>query len=104
MYIDLIVFIVLVLLVIMFFRRFSSFVFFIAIFDILLRILTFIKYNIGLKDVAALIGKYIPESIIAIIHKYTNGVVSTILDWIFIVIMIIFLSYIIKIFISKKKF
>lgn len=104
MYIDLIVFIVLVLLVIMFFRRFSSFVFFIAIFDIFLRILTFIKYNIGLKDVAALIGKYIPESIIAIIHKYTNGVVSTILDWIFIIIMSIFLSYIIKIFISKKKF
>ena len=104
MYIDLIVFAVLVLLVIMFFRRFSSFVFFIAIFDMILRILTFIKNNLGLPDVAALIDKYIPESIIAIIHRYTNGVVSTILDWIFVIFMIIFLSYIIKIFISKKKF
>ena len=45
----------------MFFKRFSSFVFLIAIIDIFLRILTFIKNNIGLKDVAYLIGKYFPE-------------------------------------------
>lgn len=104
MYIDLIIFSILLLLVIMFFRRFSSFVFFIAIFDMTLRILTFIKNNLGLPDVASLIDKYIPESTIAIIHKYTNGVVSTILDWIFVILMIIFLSYTIKIFINKKKF
>ena len=66
MYIDLIVLIVLILLVIMFFKRFSSFVFFVAIVDIFLRILTFIKNNMGLKDVSAIIGKYIPESIISI--------------------------------------
>lgn len=104
MYIDLIVLIILILVVIMFFKRFSSFVFFMAIMDIFLRILTFIKYNIGLKDVSHLIGKYIPESIIAIIHKYSSGLVATILDWAFVFIMIIFLSYIIKIFIHKKKF
>ena len=55
MYIDLIVFIVLLILVVMFFKRFSSFVFFVAIFDILLRILTFIKNNIGLPDLSAVI-------------------------------------------------
>ena len=103
MYIDLIVLIVLILLVIMFFKRFSSFVFFVAIVDIFLRILTFIKNNMGLKDVSAIIGKYIPESIISIIHKYSSGLVATILDWTFVVIMIIFLSYIIKIFMKKKK-
>lgn len=104
MYIDLIVLIILLLLVIMFMRRFSSFVFFIAIVDIFLRILTFIKKNIGLPDVSNLIDKYIPESIIAIINKYTSGTIATILEWSFIVIMIIFLSYIVKIFINKKKF
>lgn len=104
MYIDLIILILLILLVVMFFKRFSSFVFAMAIIDIFLRILTFIKYNIGLPDVAAIIGKYIPESIIAIIHKYSSGIVSTILDWAFVVIMCIFLGYIIKIFASKKKF
>ena len=103
MYIDIIILALLAVLVIMFFKRFSSFVFFIAIIDIFLRILTFIKYNIGLADVSTLIGKYIPESIIAIIHKYSSGLAQTILDWAFVIIMIIFLSYIIKIFIKKKK-
>ncbi len=103
MYIDVIVLIVLLLLVIMFFKRFSSFVFAIAIIDMFLRILTFIKYNIGLPDVSAIIGKYIPESILAIINNYTSGIVATILSWAFVVLMIIFLSYIIKIFIHKKK-
>ena len=103
MYIDVVILIILMLVVIMFFKRFSSFVFFIAIVDIFLRILTFVKHNIGLADVSALIDKYIPESIIAIINKYSSGIIATILEWAFVIIMIIFLSYIIKIFIKKKK-
>lgn len=103
MYIDLIVLIVLILVVIMFFKRFSSFVFFMAIIDIFLRILTFIKNNIGLPDVSALIGKYLPESIFGIINKYSTGTINIILKWAFVFIMMIFLSYIIKIFIHKKK-
>lgn len=105
MYIDLIVLVVLIFIVVMFFKRFSSFVFFMAIVDIFLRILTFVKNNIGLPDVAALINKYIPESIIAIIDKYTSTIpiLNGILRWVFVIIMIIFLSYIVKIFINKKK-
>ncbi len=103
MYIDLIVLIILILVVVMFFKRFSSFVFLVAIVDILLRILTFIKNNIGLPDVSALIGKYMPESIFGIIDKYSSGTINIIFKWSFVIIMIIFLSYIIKIFIKKKK-
>lgn len=105
MYIDLIVLIIAAIIVIMFFKRFSSFVFFMAIIEIFLQILTFIKYNIGLRDVSAIIGKYLPESIISIIEKYTASIpiLCIILKWCFIVIMIIFLGYIIKIFIHKKK-
>lgn len=105
MYIDLIVLVVLIFIVVMFFKRFSSFVFFMAIVDIFLRILTFVKNNIGLPDVAALINKYIPESIIAIIDKYTSTIpiLNSILRWVFVIIMMIFLSYIVKIFINKKK-
>ncbi len=105
MYIDLLVLIVGLLLVLMFFKRFSSFVFFMAIVDIFLRILAFIKHNIGLEDVATIIGKYLPESIFDIIDKYTSSMdlVNTILKWCFVGIMTIFLSYIIKIFLKKKK-
>ena len=105
MYIDLLVLIVALILVLMFFKRFSSFVFFMAIVDIFLRILAFIKHNIGLEDVATIIGKYLPESIFDIIDKYTSSMdlVNTILKWCFVGIMTIFLSYIIKIFLKKKK-
>jgi hypothetical protein len=105
MYIDLIILIILLILVIMFFKRFSSFVFFMAIVDIFLRILAFIKNNIGLDDVAHVIGKYLPESVFDIINKYTGSIpiVCTILKWAFVIIMCFFLSYIIKIFIKKKK-
>lgn len=103
MYIDLIVLIILILIVVMFFKRFSSFVFFLAIMDILLRILTFIKNHIGLPDVSTLIGKYVPESIPGIIDKYATGTIHIILQWVFVLFMCIFLSYIIKIFIKKKK-
>lgn len=103
MYIDLIILIVLILIVVMFFKRFSSFVFFVAIVDILLRILTFIKDNIGLPDVSALIGKYVPSSIFGIIDKYSADTINIILKWAFVILMVIFLSYVIKIFIKKKK-
>ena len=105
MYIDLLVLLILLILVVMFFRRFSSFVFFVAIVDIFLRILAFIKNHIGLKDVAQVIGKYLPESVIDIINKYTGNIhlLNIVLQWCFVGIMTIFLSYIIKIFLKKKK-
>ena len=105
MYIDLIILIIAMIIVVMFFKRFSSFVFFVAIVDIFLRILAFIKNNIGLRDVAAVIGKYLPESVIGIIEKYTSGIpiLCIILKWFFVFLMSVFLVYIIKIFIHKKK-
>jgi len=105
MYIDLIVLIILVIIVLMFFKRFSSFVFLMAIIEITLRILTFIKNNIGLKDLSRVIGKYLPENMFAIINRYTESgtTFNIVLKWAFVIIMIIFLVYIIKIFIKKKK-
>lgn len=103
MYIDLIVLIILMVLVIVFYKKFTSFVFFMAIVDILLRILTFIRDNIGLKDVSDLIGKYVPGSIFDIVDKYTKGSINILLKWAFVVIMCFFLYYIIRIFIKKKK-
>ena len=103
MYIDLVVLILIILVVVMFFKRFDSFVYAMAILEIFLRILTFIKNNIGLPDVSALIGKYLPENVFAIINRYSNGLINTILKWSFVIIMTFFLSYVIKIFIKKKK-
>jgi len=103
MYIDLIALIILMLVVIMFFKRFSSFVFFVAIFDIFFRILTFIKLNITLQDVVVVMNRYIPTGILGIISKYTDGIFTTILNWVYVIIMTIFLFYITRIFFRKKK-
>ena len=103
MYIDLIILIVLMVVVVMFFKRFSSFVYAIAVFDIFFRILTFIKLNIPLEDVSAVMDKYIPTGILGIIDKYTSGIFATILMWAYVIIMSIFWFYITKFFISKKK-
>ena len=103
MYVDAIIFTVCLLLVVMFFQRLDSFVYFVAIVDIALRILTFVKNNIGLPEVSKIIGKYLPESIFGIIDTYTSGIVQTILNWIFVIFMTIFLYYITRLFIKKKK-
>ena len=105
MYIDLIVLIILLIIVIMFFKRFSSFVFLMAIIEITLRILTFIKNNIGVKDIRNVISKYVPENMFAIINRYTeNGsLFNILLKWAFVIIMVFFLVYIFKIFLKKKK-
>ena len=102
MYIDLIVVLVLLAIVIFFFRKFSSFVYAFAIIDIFLRILTFLKYN-TVPEIKELIGKYFPESIPHIIHNYSHGIVYTILIWVYVIIMAIFLGYVTHYFVHKRK-
>ena len=100
---DAIIFLILLIVVIFFFKRFSNTVFFIAIFDILLRILTFLRDN-TFKEVKVFLGKYFPENIPDIIGKYTEGTFYTLLVWLYVILMICFLVYVIKIFIKRKKF
>ena len=76
MYIDVILLVVLLLLVVMFFKRFSSFVLALGIIETFLRIVSFIKNNIPVTDIAVILNKYIPDNIFAIknikIHIYTK--------------------------------
>ncbi|MBQ6476853.1 MAG: hypothetical protein IJI43_00205 [Bacilli bacterium] len=104
MYIDIILIVIVIIALTMYFKHFSAFVFSVAIVDILLRILTFIKNNIGLKELSSFLRKYFPDSIFAIIDRYTKGDINVVLKWLFVIIMIIFLYYIIKTWIKKKKF
>lgn len=102
MYVDVIIVLILLAVVIFLFRRFSSFVYAVAIIDIFLRILTFIRDN-SVPELKSLIGKYFPESIAAIIGNYSDGIFYTILMWAYVIIFAIFLGYITKYFIKKRK-
>ncbi len=103
MYIDLVVLAIALILVIIFFKRFDSFVFFIAIVDIILRILFFVRQNIIIKGLEDVIDQFLPSSIPGLIDRYAEGIPNIILKWVFLLIMCVFLFYIIRIFVKKKK-
>ena len=105
MYIDLIILLILLILVIIFCKKLQFSIFYFVTVDLILRVLAFIKNNLGLKDLSRTIGKYLPESVFDIINRYTsNGsFFNMALKWSFVVIMIFFLVYIVKIFIKKRK-
>lgn len=100
---DAFVFLFLLVVVICFFKKLSNTVYFVAIFDIFLRILTFIKYN-TLPEIKSFIAAYFPESIPNIIGKYAKDDLYTILVWTYVIVMIIFLFYVTRTFIKKNKF
>ena len=100
---DAIIFIILLVVVICFFRSLYNTVFFVAIVDISLRILTFIKNN-TFQEVKVFLGKYLPENIPNIISKYAKGDLYLILVWIYVILMSIFLYYIVRYFIKKRKY
>jgi len=103
MYIDLLVLIILLIVVVFVFKRFSSFVYSVAIIDIFLRIVTFIRDNVPVPELKTLLGKYFPESIPYILDRYTNGIIFSLLMWIYVFFYICFLVYITKYFIKKRK-
>ena len=99
---DVVLLIVLIVAAVCYFRKLDSSVYFIASLDIFFRILTFIKQKIGPGEISTFIGKYFPESIPGVIYKYTDGLLSDILVWIYVAMFAIFLFYTVKILWKKR--
>lgn len=102
-YIDLVVLIVLLVFVIIYSKRFQTYMFGFGMIDILFRILNLINGFIPIKEIRTFINTYIPASIPSVINHYTKGIFNTVLIWIYIIIMAIFLFYVVKIFLKRKK-
>lgn len=103
MYIDLIVLILFLVVVIFYSRRFQTYIFGFAMTDIFFRVLSFLKDNVPISGIKGELSKYVPESIPSMIYKYTDGTISLALVWVYVAIMIVFLYFIVKIFIKRKK-
>ena len=89
--------------IVFFFKRtFSGFVYSVAMVDIFLRILAFIKAKLFAGNILVFLNKWFPVSIPAIIDKYTDGALCEVLIWVYIGIMVVFLFYTVRIFIKKK--
>ncbi len=104
MYLDLVVLVVLLVFVIIYSKRFQTYIFGFGMIDILFRILNIINGFIPAKEVRKFINIYVPESVPSVINKYTSGIFNTVLIFVYVIIMAIFLFYIVKIFIKRKKF
>ena len=89
--------------IVFFFKRtFSGFVYSVAMVDIFLRILAFIKVRLLSGNALAFLNRWFPVSFPALIDKYTDGILCDVLIWIYIGIMVVFLFYTIRTFINKK--
>lgn len=102
MSIDIVLLIILIVAGVCFFRSLEGSVYLICILDIFFRILNFIKVNLNVSEISTFISKYFPESIPSIIYKYTDGVLSDILVWVYVVVFIIFLVYTVKVLWKKR--
>ena len=103
MYLDLVVLVVLLVFVIIYSKRFQTYIFGFGVIDILFRILNIINGFIPFKEVRKFIKTYTPPSVPDVINKYTTGVFTTVLIWVYVAIMAIFLFYVVKIFLKRKK-
>ena len=99
---DVVLLIILIVAGICYFRRLDSSVYFIASVDIFFRILTFVKNNLGVEEISKFISRYFPESIPGVITKYTDGVLSDVLMWVYVVMFAVFLFYTVKILWKKR--
>ena len=99
---DVALLIILIIAGVCFFRKLDSSVYYIASLDIFFRILTFIKNELKVDEITKFVEKYIPESIPGVIYKHTEGTLSDILVWIYVIMFAIFLFYTVKILWKKR--
>lgn len=102
MYLDAFIVIALIIFAICWFRTFSKSVYAIAIIDMFLRLLHYVANNIGIKGFDTWSNSIFPNSIPSIISRYSSGIFFDILMWIYVIFMIFFLFYTVRVFIRKK--
>lgn len=97
---GLIIVLVLLIIIVALCRDIRSFLYGFAIIDIVLRIIAFTCSQIS--AINNLLGKA-PDSIGAMITTESSGTLQTVLLWVYVVLYILFLSYLIPSFFRKRR-
>ena len=102
MYLDVVIVVALIVFAFCWFRRFSKFVYAWAIIDMFLRLIHFVASLFKNAGFTRWVNSIFPASIPSIMDKYTNGILYTILLWVYAGLMAFFLGYTVRAFIRKK--
>ena len=97
---GLIILVVVLIIILVIFRDLRSFLYAFAIADIILRIINFVCSQI--PEVDNLLGNLYP-SIAGMITAESSGTLKTVLLWVYVIIYLLFLSYLIPSFFRHKK-
>lgn len=97
---DVFVLFIILLVVALIFKKVSNVVIFFGLIDTFLRIIDYIGKN-TIEKVNAVINKIFPDSIPAIISLHSDGVLESILMWIYVFLMILFVYYVAKMLIHR---
>ena len=103
MYMDVIVLGVAIVFVVIYSKRLQTYMFGFGAIDITFRILNIVCSFIPSKSVRTMINTYVPESVPAVINHYTKDMINMVLTFAYVLIMLLFLIYIFKVFIKRKK-
>ncbi len=98
---DIIIILVALIVIALIFKRVDNTIIAFGLIDIFLRIIDFFSRNIG--AVNKIIGKYVPSSIEAIIRAHTSGSLEIIFVWLYVVLMMLFWFYVLKMLIHRVR-
>ena len=97
---GLIILIVILIVIAAIFRDFRNFLYAFAIVDIILRIINFVCVQI--PEVNKILGN-LPNSIASMITAESSGTLEIALMWIYVILYVLFLTYLIPSFFRKKR-
>ena len=89
-------------LLVLILKKFSSFIYYVSIVDIFLRLLHFFGNNIYISELANLVNKYFPNGVLGIINNYSSGIFAIVLTWLLFANYVMFEYYVIRTFLKKK--
>ena len=99
---DIVVIFIILLIVALVFKRLDNVIIFFGLIDVFLRILDYIGKN-TIEDINKVINQLFPDSIPAIITSHTEGIIETILMWIYVLLMILFVYYVFRMLVHRMK-
>ena len=100
---DLIIFILVICIILYLFRSFNAFIYFMALAEILLQLLSFLSERLPFGEVTTWIRENVPSSIQSLINSYSSGILNTVLVWILVLLFVYFEWYLIRYWVKKKK-